>query len=258
MKSSLLTKSVLLACFMSLCTILCTAGCSSVGKWIQGEAPPPKILAKKELRFSDAPELGAPNVKKFKRMTKNRFEEEAQLHPQAGSLWTSEGQTSYLFSQNKSRREGDLLNIKLEGPAQKQVDTKVVVIKRLLKRLEAPPPEALSARAPAEAKEQAKNSEIKAGVPAGGAVGAKVSEVPASEDEGPVQIDLVQTRVVERVQDGNYRVKGSQPFMIGKREYKVIITGLVRPEDFDDNGISSNKLLDPQFDVVSIRRSGLQ
>jgi hypothetical protein len=29
----------------------------------------------------------------------------------------------------------------------------------------------------------------------------------------------------------------------------------VRPEDFSDEGISSNKLLDPQLDVVSSRRS---
>jgi flagellar L-ring protein precursor FlgH len=45
-----------------------------------------------------------------------------------------------------------------------------------------------------------------------------------------------------------------QPFMIGKREYKVIVTGVVRPEDFDDAGIEAGKLLDPQFDIVSSRK----
>ena len=65
----------------------------------------------------------------------------------------------------------------------------------------------------------------------------------------------VPTRIVERLPDGNYSVKGAQPFMIGKREYKVIVTGMIRPEDFNDEGVSSNKLLDPQYDVVSIRRS---
>jgi len=55
--------------------------------------------------------------------------------------------------------------------------------------------------------------------------------------------------------DGNYRVKGQQPFMIGKRDYKVIVTGMLRPEDFNDEGISSQKLLDPQYDVVSIRKN---
>jgi flagellar L-ring protein precursor FlgH len=42
--------------------------------------------------------------------------------------------------------------------------------------------------------------------------------------------------------------------MIGKREYKVIVTGIVRQEDFDDSGIDASKLLDPQFDIVSSRR----
>ncbi len=54
--------------------------------------------------------------------------------------------------------------------------------------------------------------------------------------------------------DGNYKIRGSQPFMIGKREYKVIVAGIIRPEDYNDQGVSSQKLLDPQFDVVSIRR----
>jgi flagellar L-ring protein precursor FlgH len=75
------------------------------------------------------------------------------------------------------------------------------------------------------------------------------------EKEEPLEIGAVPTRIVERQPDGNYRIKGSQPFMIGKREYKVIVTGLIRPEDFNDEGVSSQKLLDPQFDVVSIRRN---
>ncbi|NJL26084.1 MAG: flagellar basal body L-ring protein FlgH [Calothrix sp. SM1_5_4] len=64
----------------------------------------------------------------------------------------------------------------------------------------------------------------------------------------------VPTRIVERTLEGNYRVKGSQPFMIGNREYKVIVTGVVRAEDFNDEGIPASKLLDPKFDIVSARR----
>mgnify|MGYP001590596968 CR=1 FL=1 len=74
--------------------------------------------------------------------------------------------------------------------------------------------------------------------------------------EEVLNIDLVPTRIVERLGDGNYRVKGAQPFMIGKREYKVLVTGMIRSEDFNDQSpISSNKLLDPQFDVVSLRKN---
>ena len=87
------------------------------------------------------------------------------------------------------------------------------------------------------------------------------ARAPASEPkkeevkDEPLDIQSVPTRIVERMPDGNYRVKGAQPFMIGKREYKVNVTGIIRPEDFNDEGVSSEKLLDPQYDVVSIRRS---
>ncbi|HMN67607.1 MAG TPA: flagellar basal body L-ring protein FlgH, partial [Bdellovibrionales bacterium] len=64
----------------------------------------------------------------------------------------------------------------------------------------------------------------------------------------------VPTRIVERTLEGNYRVKGSQPIMIGNREYKVIVTGIVRAEDFNEEGIGAGKLLDPKFDIVSARR----
>ena len=67
-------------------------------------------------------------------------------------------------------------------------------------------------------------------------------------------VKSVPTRIVERLVDGNYRVKGSQPFMIGKREYKVIVTGIVRAGDFSDGGISAGKLIDSKFDIVSQRR----
>jgi flagellar L-ring protein precursor FlgH len=72
-------------------------------------------------------------------------------------------------------------------------------------------------------------------------------------DVGPIQ-----TRIIERLADGNYKIKGQQPFMIGKRDYKVLVVGIVRPEDYNDEGISSGKLIDPQFDVVSIRKKEAQ
>jgi flagellar L-ring protein precursor FlgH len=170
-------------------------------------------------------------------------------------MWVGEGQGAYYFAQNKTRREGDILNVKLDGAAQKQVQTKVTVIKQLLKQLE-------------EEEQKAKEMQNGPPVPAlaegqsGDAAKAQASRAPASEaakkEEGkdePIDVQSVPTRIVERMVDGNYRVKGAQPFMIGKREYKVLVTGIIRPEDFNDEGVSSEKLLDPQYDVVSIRRS---
>ena len=208
---------------------------------------PPLEEIKSAPRYSDNANMGVPTDRQYKRMTKNRMEEESELGASAGSMWVMEGQGSYLFAQNKMRKEGDLLNVKLDGPAMKQVETKVSVIKKLLKQLEEQENQNLN-------NGLAQNGEDPSRAPA--SEKPKVDAPAKAEDKNNLdEVQNVPTRLVEKMADGNYRVKGQQPFMIGKREYKVIVTGLIRPEDFNDAGISSDKLLDPQYDVVSIRRN---
>lgn len=222
-----------------------------------GCASSPKLFAKIQedenaVKFSDQNEYMNMSNRNYKRMTRGRLEEEAELHSQAGSMWVMEGQGAYLFSQNKTRREGDLLNVKVEGPAQKQVEMKVNVIKSLLKQLdeqENPPaadPKPGDGQKLAEQKDDGKDGQR---APA-------AEKAPSLNDTSTAEaVTNVPTRIIEKLGDGNYRVKGQQPFMIGQREYKVIVTGVIRPEDFNDEGVSSNRLLDPQFDVVNIRRT---
>jgi flagellar L-ring protein precursor FlgH len=204
-----------------------------------GEEPP--------VRYSENPQVGIPGNRQYKKMTKTRMEEEAELQSNAGSMWQMDGQSSYLFIQNKTRREGDVLNVKLEGAAQKQVETKVKVIKKLLKQIE---DEEKASRG-----QQLAEADQKDGTRAPAAA-PKAAEAKEKEDDKAdlSDIQLIPTRIVEKLPDGNYRIKGAQPFMIDKREYKVIVIGMIRPEDFNDEGVMSSKLLDPQFDVVSIRR----
>lgn len=237
-------------------------GCSL----LQTPEPETNILVTDNLvKFSDNQNVLNTTNRNYKRMTRQKMEEEAELHAQAGSMWVMEGQGAYLFAQNKTRREGDLLNVRVEGGAMKQVDTKVGVIKKLLKQLEDEEQKAkqktddesqtpmtpvagdakAGERAPASAKAAAGDAAEKA-------ASEKVDEKAGAD--GPVLAEAVPTRIVERLPDGNYRVKGQAPFMIGKREYKVIVTGMIRPEDYNDEGVSSNKLLDAQFDVVSLRK----
>ena len=241
--------------FVSLVALVfATAGCATMNEWLASfDAPkenPPLENIKSAPRYSDNQNMGVPTDRQYKRMTRNRLEEESDLGATAGSTWVMEGQGAYLFAQNKTRREGDLLNVKLDGPALKQVETKVSVIKKLLKQLEEQQQQQElnnslaqngDSRAPASA-EQKKPEPAKA-------------EEKEDKDGGLAEVQTIPTRLIEKLPDGNYRVKGQQPFMIGKREYKVIVTGLIRPEDFNYEGISSDKLLDPQYDVVSIRRN---
>ena len=222
------------------------------------------------VKFSDNPNMISVSDRHYKKMTRQRLEEESELNAQDGSMWVMEGQGAYLFAQNKARREGDILNVKIEGSAQRQVEVKVSVIKKLLKQLEeeeaqqklkVPNQQGIDLGPMANkdgknpdpgrnpAGEPSKPIESKPDIAKKGE-----GEGDKAEKEGPQMTEPVPTRIVERLGDGNYRLKGQQSFMIGKREYKIIVTGMIRPEDFNEDGVSSNRLLDAQFDVVSIRK----
>lgn len=256
-------------------------GCSSIGKSLRS------LVSGKDSNDTSATNAKTANMTKFsdnenvrptgsdkqyKRMNRQRFEEEADLKADAGSLWIMEGQGAYLFSQNQLRIVGDLLNVKIEGAPRSQLQTKVKVIAKLLDRLENPTQRGLASQggatpvpgAPAQPGSPAaqpnganqNNGQAQAGQNPGGADGAENAGTPsaAAKPETPFAVQVVPTRIVEQLRDGSYRVRGMQPFMIGKREYKVIVTGVIRPEDFDEAGVDASRLLDPQFDIVSSKK----
>lgn len=217
-------------------------------------------------KFSDTPNVTNNVRRQYKRVTRQTLEEESQLEGRAGSLWVMEGQGSYLFSQNIIRMIGDSMSVKIEGEPKDQLHSKVTVIRKLLAKLEQKA-EAPAVRDPASApagaaKPAAAAAAGKEGGGAEGAAAAAPKEAAKDDDKkadilgasGDFPVQSVPTRITERMTDGNYRVRGSQPFMIGSREYKVIVTGVVRAEDFSDDGISSSRLLDSKFDIVSVRR----
>lgn len=257
-------KSIFLS--FILVTLVLSTGCATVKGWFgmgekKVEKPVFAIEGEPSTKFSENSYMPSTANRQYKRMTRQRMEEESELHAQAGSMWVMEGQGAYLFAQNKARREGDALNIKIEGPAQKQIETKVSVIKKLLKQLE---DEERKAKELQQLQQQQQNGQAPAQNLAATDAAAQAQRAPAAEaekkkdeKEEEVKIDVVPSRIVERQPDGNFRVKGQQPFMIGKREYKVIVTGIIKPEDYSDDGTGSNKMIDPQYDVVSIRKKEL-
>ncbi len=233
-------------------TVLFLSGCSSFGlkmkEWISGK---PAVEAQRKpastpVTFSQKNQAGVLKQRNYQRMTREKMEQEAQLSPKAGSLWVMEGQGAYLFAQNTARMVGDLLNVNIDGQPETQLVTKVTVIKDLLAKLERQAEARRLASLPASQQQQDQSAQQPTAETGGGSAGA----------DPEFQVKVVPTRIVELLKDGNYRVKGDQPFMIGKREYKVIVTGIVRPADFDDAGISAEKLLDPKFDIVSLKRPG--
>lgn len=249
--------------------LVTATGCASLGRnWksLVGGTPANAVPQVATPRFSEIDHIPVRTDRQYRRMSRDRFEDEAELSSSAGSLWVMEGQGAYLFSQNQMRVVGDLLNVRIEGNPKSQLHTKVRVISRLLEKLDNPrgflarPEPANGRTAPSNpnrgpADDGAAGAALK-DAPAGAAVGAEPAQVnETSKDSNPnFAVDVVPTRIVEQLKDGSYRVRGIQPFMIGKREYKVIVTGVVRSEDFDDAGIDASRLLDPQFDIVSSRK----
>jgi flagellar L-ring protein FlgH len=236
--------------------LLLCSGCASLGKalkaWMGGGDEDPGRPKISTPTFSDQDNLRANSDKQYRRMNRSRFEEEADLKADAGSLWVMEGQGAYLFAQNQTRMVGDLLNVRIEGQPKTQLQTKANVIKKLLDRLESPM-RGLASVKPTAPATPAAPAAADAKKPADGAEKPEGAE-PVAKNESPFGVQTVPTRIVEQLKDGSYRVRGMHPLMIGKREYKVIVTGIVRSEDFDDAGVDSSKLLDPQFDIVSSRK----
>ena len=206
-------------------------------------------------KFSESPDITPRVRRQYKRTTKETLADESALDAKTGSLWVMEGQGAYLFSQNIVRLVGDPLAVTLEGDPREQLQSKVSVIRKLVAKIEE---RKARVRAPAGG-ENGGDADAKADKEKDAKKDAKTAanQAPEQKDQpgdGDMGVKIVPTRIVERTLEGNYRVKGSQPFMISNREYKVIVTGIVRAEDFNEDGIPASKLLDPKFDIVSARR----
>jgi flagellar L-ring protein precursor FlgH len=228
--------------------LLCS--CASVGKLIKelaGSPPAPvkKVEEPPKDAFSQNNDFQAYPLpeRKYGRMTRETFEQEAKVESDAGSLWVEEGQGSYLFSQNQKRLEGDVLNVNLESQALDQLNSKMNVIADLLRQKE----EAMQKRQLAS---EAAASDGKAAATPTPAP-APTADAGKKEDIG---IKQVPTRVIATYPDGSYRVKGTKNIMIGNREFQVLVTGLVKGNDIAEDAISSAKLLDSKFDIITNRK----
>lgn len=252
-------------------------GCSSIGKaWkslVSGkpadQAQPAAQAAqagarnKPGLRYSQYKEIPVEEgQRQFRRTTRDTFEEAARLEESAGSLWVMEGQGSYLFSQNVLRLSGDSLKVRLEGEPKKNLEAKVEVIKRLIKKAKRDESRrgVASAGAAGEKKPDGAPAAAADGKPAAdGAAKTAAAKAADKEDEkedleGAFSVTTVPTRIMERLPDGSYRVRGSQSFMVGKNEYRVIVVGVARAKDISEEGVDSSALLDSKFDIVSVKK----
>ncbi len=218
-------------------------GCASFGKslkeFLGGDVSPKKSASQKSGVVGKVDKN-----KKYRRTDHRSLQEKSQLGADSGSLWMERGQSSYLFAQNTNRLIGDLVNVEIKGHPKKQIETKVNVINDLIDRIQS---QNEARKLASEGAADEKPNQPKPEAPKPSADGDK------KEDKGSLSVKTVPSRITEILKDGSYLIEGDQPFMIGKREYKLVVKGIVRQEDFDEHGISAEALLDPKFDIVTNR-----
>lgn len=239
----------------------------------------PEVVKEPVTKYSDVANYQPSSDRQYKRMTKERLEEESDLQAGAGSLWVMEGQTSYLFAQNKQRRAGDPTFMKMEGNTMKLVQTKVTTIQELLKELAIQKRNAEEKQRKADEEKQRladiekeKRSILDSNEADNEKTAQQMAEKRVNErkpasveppkpvvEEKEEKIDLkelenIPVKIVERL-DGQYKIAGQQIIMIKNKPYKVLTSGLVRFDDFNDQQISSEKLFDTQVDIVHLKKA---
>lgn len=261
-------------------------GCATMYEFFGFDGPRQEVVVKEEIvkepltKYSDISNFAPASDRNYKHMTKERFEENAELHAGAGSLWVMEGQTSYLFAQNKKRREGDPSTLLVQGMAFKDVQMKALAIKDLLIELENQKKEAEAKKKKEEetvqriadiakekksilANSEADNEEaaavlaeqrIEARKPASVAV-AEAPKNPELDKINFKEIEQVPIKITERLPDNQYRVAGQQLLTIHNRPYKLIVNGTIRGDDFSDQAFSSERMFDGNFELVHLKKA---
>ncbi len=268
-------KKNILSILIMAVLLIAISGCASLGKkWKslvsgsdgdqaantngEGKAKSPAAPS-----FNNDPSFGTFKDRQYKRVTKQNFSDEQSLEENAGSLWKKEGQGSFLFAQNNLRVIGDIVNVEIEGKVADNLTIKANLLKKSQTRAEVPAPKAVprsvakiprpgdanSDRAPAQT-----NNNAPPPAPAVDGDGNVQAAAPAEKQKDNLKFDSVPCRIVEKNGDGSYRVKGLQTFFIGKKEYRMIVTGNIRPDDISTDSISSSKIIDSKFDLVATNK----
>jgi len=184
----------------------------------------------------------------YRRATRADFIDKAA---QENSLWDGQGQTNYLFSNNRRRESGDMLTADVEKELRREIQYQLW--------LTLPPEQRKVKRAPASAAADALKSA--SGSNALDKVSEKSQETKAkdaAEEAAKTNLasngkedDVIRMEVVESLGNGLIRVLG-QKRVVYKGITRVIeVAALVNNKDVDDNNrLKSNNFLDMKAQVL--------
>jgi flagellar basal body L-ring protein FlgH len=214
----------------------------------------PVVEGREQELSSETAERVAAEPAPLRRTTRDDFVDGAE---DSGSLWSTNGQTNFFFSKNKTRTAGDLINVAIEGDLLRDLAAEV---KRSLSPEERQNELQLLARAarPAEPKGGSKP-------PSDGKSDAIQQSSAAPDEEGRFsmsQVDLTGAigvkegdqflvEVVERFSNGNYKIRGTKRLSYRGTTKLMTLVGVVRGADLsDDDKVNSGKLYEYRLEVV--------
>lgn len=179
----------------------------------------------------------------FRRATRADFVDKAARE---NSLWDGQGQSNYLFSNNRRREAGDMLTAEVEKDLRREIQYQLWLTlppeQRRVKR--SPAAAAAAAAGGAAGKVAEKSIENKAKDAAEEA--AKANMTPVAKED-----DVIRMEVVEGLGNGLVRVLG-QKRVVYKGVTRVIeVAALVNNKDVDDNNrTKSGSFLDMKTQVL--------
>jgi flagellar basal body L-ring protein FlgH len=190
----------------------------------------------------------------YRRATRQDF---IDSNASENSLWDGQGQTNYLFSQNRRREAGDLITADVEKELKREIQyqlwlTLPIEQRRVPKRgiastdpnAPAAPGAAAPAAAPATPAAAAKSA-LDANKDAA-AEAAKTNMASTDKDE-----DIVRMEVAENMGNGLMRVVGQKRVIYRGLARLVEVTGLINSKDIDDsNHAKSSAFLDMKTQVI--------
>lgn len=186
----------------------------------------------------------------YRRMTRQDF---VDREVRENSLWDAQGQTNYLFSNNRRRETGDLITADVEKDLRREIQYQLWMTlppeQRKSKRTPASSVEGDKAKdaittAAAAAKDAGKSTEDKAKDAAEEA--AKTNMASTGKED-----DIIRMEVVESLGNGISRVVGQKRVIYRGVSRVVEVMALVNDKDIDDgNRVKSSAFLDTKAQVI--------
>ena len=189
-----------------------------------------------------AQEAADSGQQEFRRATRADF---VDREMRENSLWDAQGQSNYLFSNNRRRETGDMVTAEVEKELRREIQYQLwMTLPPEQRRMKQRAPASLAETAKDAVKDATKTTEDKAKDAAEEA--AKTNMAATSKDD-----DVVRMEVVESMGNGLVRVVGQKRVIYRGVSRVVEVMALVNNKDVDDSGrVKSSNFLDMKAQVT--------